>query len=535
MDNMNYVFLEGGTGVRVGLAVCHLADCKAYASKGKAEGWNMVYETMDAGAEEIGEILKLLSDNEQLDFCDPSINFAFLKMAERVKKKLQEEGDFCLEKVAPEWFKNELLLTKEELQRDLLGGYYRDLVIGSIASALAMDCAMETQEDKKAGFQAIVDAVVASNNRYEVRVAFAGSGIGGEGRTNLCMHPAMLKKLCIESVIKELHMQYNDAETYVEKNLKIAVIMLGGAFRFPAIEGLDQDVAGLVAGTLRNYPKDSADAVNLFYLLEHDCMPVQAEFPSDSGLQFKHAHAIELVAVAMIENFFNRTTEEVEKRCPVIPHYSLPGNSRTNWENLGLPDSYRMAMSARLRFDAALFYWVRPQLILSSKERNAGKIYDSEILSKMFGGKTGKRLESAIADIGFDVDSKMITPLSVLLDKETRWLSYLRDVCLTGKNWETGAMPAESFGTSLFPVDQIDKLLEHTHIRYVGGMTGYKLDALTDCPESNRYHTGMTLDRIRSQITYTNHGTPRDFKEIMGGLYEMCSKVKEKKYGIFGK
>ena len=42
MDNMNYVFLEGGTGVRVGLAVCHLADCKAYASKGKAEGWNMV-------------------------------------------------------------------------------------------------------------------------------------------------------------------------------------------------------------------------------------------------------------------------------------------------------------------------------------------------------------------------------------------------------------------------------------------------------------------------------------------------------------
>ncbi|MCA5960044.1 hypothetical protein LC724_05335 [Blautia sp. RD014234] len=122
MDNMNYVFLEGGTGVRVGLAVCHLADCKAYASKGKAEGWNMVYETMDAGAEEIGEILKLLSDDEQLDFCDPSINFAFLKMAERVKKKLQEEGDFCLEKVAPEWFKNELLLTKEELQRDLLGG-----------------------------------------------------------------------------------------------------------------------------------------------------------------------------------------------------------------------------------------------------------------------------------------------------------------------------------------------------------------------------------------------------------------------------
>ena len=41
MDNMNYVFLEGGTGVRVGLAVCHLADCKAYASKGKAEGWNI--------------------------------------------------------------------------------------------------------------------------------------------------------------------------------------------------------------------------------------------------------------------------------------------------------------------------------------------------------------------------------------------------------------------------------------------------------------------------------------------------------------
>ena len=135
---------------------------------------------------------------------------------------------------------------------------------------------------------------------------------------------------------EELHLSLEQAEAYVEQNLKIAVVMVGSVFRFPASEELDQDVAGLVAGTMRNYPEDASRAVNLFYILEPDCCPVQAEQPSLSGCQFKHAHAIELVAAAAIEDFFSRDRERVSKRsCPVYPHYSMPGRGLTNWANLG--------------------------------------------------------------------------------------------------------------------------------------------------------------------------------------------------------
>lgn len=44
------------------------------------------------------------------------------------------------EKIAPKWYRNGLLLTEEQLERDLLGGYYRDLTLGSVVSSAAMQC-----------------------------------------------------------------------------------------------------------------------------------------------------------------------------------------------------------------------------------------------------------------------------------------------------------------------------------------------------------------------------------------------------------
>ena len=333
---------------------------------------------MDAGAEEIEQLQKLVRLDSESEFCDPHYSFHFCRLAEKVKEKLARDNTMSLKKIAPAWYRNGLLLTEEQLERDLLGGYYRDLTLGSVVSSAAMQCALETEEDRNAGFRAIADSVVASNNTYETRVVMVGSGIGGEGRTNLCTHPAMLRKLCVERVMEDLRMEQEQAKAYVEQNLKIAVIMTGSAFRFPAMNGLDQDVAGLVAGTLRNFPEDSAEAVNLFYLLEHDQCPVQATKASDSREQYKHAHAIELVAVAAMEDFFSLSTEHASKKhCPVIPHYSRPGNALTNWENLGLPEEYRQYLSARLRFDAALFYWLRPQLIQAPEENDPDKIYET--------------------------------------------------------------------------------------------------------------------------------------------------------------
>lgn len=560
MLNHNYVMAEGGTGVRALLAAHMYLSAKAYAAgeNGTTENWKFIYETMDAGAEEIEQLQKLVRLDSESEFCDPHYSFHFCRLAEKVKEKLARDNTMSLKKIAPAWYRNGLLLTEEQLERDLLGGYYRDLTLGSVVSSAAMQCALETEEDRNAGFRAIADSVVASNNTYETRVVMVGSGIGGEGRTNLCTHPAMLRKLCVERVMEDLRMEQEQAKAYVEQNLKIAVIMTGSAFRFPAMNGLDQDVAGLVAGTLSNFPEDSAEAVNLFYLLEHDQCPVQATKASDSREQYKHAHAIELVAVAAMEDFFSLSTEHVSKKhCPVIPHYSRPGNALTNWENLGLPEEYRQYLSARLRFDAALFYWLRPQLIQAPEENDPDKIYEAEFLARMFKGKTPRKVKEAVLNSSVDLEEEIRKPLKALLAKETMFLEYLGEISLTGKNWETDSTPA--YGSTLFDTERIEEMIgkkigkkaekkdeekieKKVDIREHGGMTGFQFDELTMCPadrrteqrEENIYNTGLTMDELRKQVKYFEHGNPRPFQDILRDIYEICSERKERRhYGIF--
>ena len=560
MLNHNYVMAEGGTGVRALLAAHMYLSAKAYAAgeNGRTENWKFIYETMDAGAEEIEQLQKLVRLDSESEFCDPHYSFHFCRLAEKVKEKLARDNTMSLKKIAPAWYRNGLLLTEEQLERDLLGGYYRDLTLGSVVSSAAMQCALETEEDRNAGFRAIADSVVASNNTYETRVVMVGSGIGGEGRTNLCTHPAMLRKLCVERVMEDLRMEQEQAKAYVEQNLKIAVIMTGSAFRFPAMNGLDQDVAGLVAGTLRNFPEDSAEAVNLFYLLEHDQCPVQATKASDSREQYKHAHAIELVAVAAMEDFFGLGTKHASKKhCPVIPHYSRPGNALTNWENLGLPEEYRQYLSARLRFDAALFYWLRPQLILEPEEKNSDKIYEAEILARMFRKKTSRQVKEAVLSSGMDLEEEIVEPLKALLAKETMFLEYLGEISLTGKNWETDSTSA--YGSTLFDTERIEemtgkeigkkaeekdeeKIEKKADISEHGGMKGFQFDELTMCPvdrrtgqrEENIYNTRLTMDELRKQVKYFEHGNPRPFQDILRDIYEICSERKERRhYGIF--
>lgn len=530
-----YIFGEGGSGLRVLLAIYMILSSIAYGKTGVDEGWKMFAQVMDLGAAEISKLRKLLEADKVINFRAPHCSFTLLRLAEKVKIWLQKadkngNGKMTAGNAAPDWFREELILTREQLERDITGGYYGDLVLGSMISPIAMECARETEEDKNSGFQAIAEDVAASNNTYEVRVAFVGSGWGGEGRQNLCIRPALLRRLCVSWVTEKLQLQPEQAEEYVERNLKIAVVMFGNAFHFPVEESLSQNTAGLVAGTLRNYPAAAAEAVNLFYLLEHDCSPVQAEEPLAYGDQKKHAHAIELVAVAAVDNFFRRDTI-TQKQCPVIPHYSLPGRQQTNWDNLGLPGEYRRALSARLRFDAALFYWVRPQLLVSDDERNAGKLYESEILGRMYQAKTPEKVEEAVEASGLDLDRDIIQPLKALIMKETAFLEYLRDISLTGKNWKTGAEPPAGCGADLFEVSRIEHMLNFGDIRDYGGMREFQLDELTVCPKSkeNMYHTKLTMSKVRDRVKYRSGGRPAAFSEILGEIYEICSDERRRK------
>ena len=66
MLNHNYVMAEGGTGVRALLAAHMYLSAKAYAAgeNGRTENWKFIYETMDAGAEEIEQLQKLVQSHK---------------------------------------------------------------------------------------------------------------------------------------------------------------------------------------------------------------------------------------------------------------------------------------------------------------------------------------------------------------------------------------------------------------------------------------------------------------------------------------
>jgi len=247
-----------------------------------------------------------------------------------------------------------------------------------------------------------------------------------------------------------------------------------------------------------------------------------------------------------MEDFFSLSTEHASKKhCPVIPHYSRPGNALTNWENLGLPEEYRQYLSARLRFDAALFYWLRPQLIQAPEENDPDKIYEAEFLARMFKVKTPRKVKEAVLNSSVDLEEEIRKPLKALLAKETMFLEYLGEISLTGKNWETDSTPA--YGSTLFNTERIEEMIgkeigKKADIRERGGMTGFQFDELTMCPadrrteqrEENIYNTRLTMDELRKQVKYFEHGNPRPFQDILRDIYEICSERKERRhYGIF--
>ena len=534
MDIKRHVFLCGGTGEECGEGIILCRESIALG-RGESHQLSIVYETMDEGGGALGRIRKLTEDTFPIPSRDPHTEFGYVEVADKVKLKLQESrrtGDIKLRDVLPEDYEERTLLKNWTLDIILSQGTYGDMKAATLLCDLALQAAEGSDADKNMGFEAVEEEVVNSNRKYQVRVVFIGSAHGGEGRTNLSRHPIILREKCVKAVHERLNLDSKQAQEYVENVLKIAVIMVGSVFRFPRIDGLSQDVAGLVAGTLQNYPKDAIESLDAFYLLEHDNMPVQAAQPSYGNEQHKHAHAIELVAFEAMENFFKRTSEELQQLrrnndrrllTVIIPHYSLPGNLKTDWNSLKIPHEHRIALASRLRFDAMLLLWLRPQFLPDTE-----KLFESEFLCKMNGASRSYQLRRKTTPEVLKKD--VIDPFNALLERERIFLSWLRDISLTGRDWERGQDPDDTISADLFPVKEIEKLLADDPcseiMRYAGirnYMREYDLDRLSKCAGTNPYGSGRTPDYIRSRITFRKNGTPVPFIEIMEQLYDLCA------------
>ncbi len=525
---MKYVFLCGGTAGMVSLSSILTREVLAMYHKKNKDYVNYYYPTMDAGGPDLTKILNLMDADAELRFWDPKTRFAYVPLANQVWGQGNNSNKLTLKSIVDPWYSDNTLLTDEPLEFELDNGFGRNLILGAFLFSKAAEVTVKTDEDKETGITSIVDSVVNANGNYEVRVVFCGSITGGEGRTNLSLYPAVLRRKCVAQVMKDRNLQKDLAEEYVSTVLKIGVIMIGAAFRYPRLDGLDQDVSGLAAGTLRNYPKEDAAATDAFYLLEHDYMPVMADKASYGMDQFKHNHAIELVAYSMMEDFFSKTQKELDDlrnnkndptdKAVITSNYSLPGNIKTNWANLALPQDIRIGLENRLRFDAMLIYWLYPQLLVN---QNPEALFDTEFACKMYGFKNPKKFRKEVARS--ELEDEIVNPFRTLFEREMIFLRWLRDIALTGRNWEQNVNADGAIQADLFPVDEIESLIALDSINQHGRMSGFNLDRLTKTEDGNSCYTNKTIDKVRSDLVYKNNGKRCSFMEIMDNLYDICA------------
>ena len=535
MNNKHHVFLCGGTGEECGLGIMLSRESISLLQKGGSHQLYMMYQTMDDGGKALGKMRQLSKASFPLPNRNPHTEFGCVEVADKIRlllTDLMQSGDVRFRDVVTPKYRDRALFKNQTLNIILSQGTYGDMKASSLLCDLAMEAARGSDADRKMGFEAVTDEVINANRRHEVRVVFIGSAHGGEGRTNLSRHPVILREQCIKAVQEKLGLQPEAAVDYVSDVLKIAVIMVGAAFRFPKLDRLNQDVAGLVAGTLQNYPQDAIEALDAFYLLENDNMPVQATKASYGNDQHKHAHAIELVAYEAMEDFFRLSSEELEAMrrnndrrllMATIPHYALPGNGKADWNNLRLTEEHRIALAGRLRFDAMLVLWLRPQLLPD----HADKIFESDFLCKLYGAKKASALRRMVTKS--ELEKSVIGPFRELLEREELFLRWLRDISLTGRDWERRQDPDDSILADLFPTKEISLLLQENppaDINELGGMRKYDLDRLTACGEGNPYSSRLKPDWIRTHLTFQKNGVPVVFTELMEQLYDLCANAR---------
>ncbi len=524
-----YAKLNGGSAEAIGETIIQVTDTLALKQE-PVLPLNLIYETTDAGGEFLGNILRLMEMNRKLNFRSPQIQFAFLNLSERIrsaKKTTGKESALTIGSCLPEWYRDGSIIPDDCLKFDLSNGLNRNQPSASLLSDQLIECTLSAPASHH-GTRALIEEVVNASESTEHMLAEPGNGFGGEGRNNVCEHPDVLKRCCIDEVKEKRHLTEEDAARHVENVLKTAVIMIGPAYQFPENKGQDQDIRGIVKNTLKYYPRESAKALDAFYYLDHDEMPVLAEKASTGGAQFKHHHAIEIVAFLMMQNFFHKTDTELQIKGPIIPHYSLPGNYETNWNNLRLPDTWMLAFGWRLRFDAAVCLLLSPQLLRPVLENKPEDLYSSEFLIRLYGVKNSRQLKKRVS---YDtLNREVLEPFRLLYNREIMFLRWLRDICLTGKDWRNPVITASDLQRkNLFPVDKITHLIDGTSVSQLNGLSGFQLDSLTACDEGNLFQTGLTLDYLRTHLKYTEGKKPRAFTDIMGDLYDLCAPTGKEK------
>ena len=394
---------------------------------------------------------------------------------------------------------------------EITHGYCSNQAAGATVAPQAFEKAIE-DETAKNGLNKIIEQVINSNGTQAIHVILCGaSGCGAEGRLHTNILPGYLSRKCARKLVGAGRMSEKETEQHVLDHLLFDVIMHGSYFRFPALEK-DKDVKRLTRETLSNFDPASAEHIHTFGLIEHDLTCVLAEKPSEYGNQYRHAHAAELAAYDMTEKFIQNPNTE---KCCVLPHYAAAG-PRTNWSTLGVSDEMRRMIISFIRFYAVLEYFLKPQLgtcIADIKEHN---LYNARIMALVY-KKFGNSLKSFRTRD--DLEKEILIPFWTMYRRAREIIRWIYEISLTGKDWETGDTTLAEEYTTLFNVEELDRLLNSSEP--LPRIDQFDLDSLSECKEGNPASTGLTPDNVILRLNPSIPSNQYTFIDIMMEIYRI--------------
>lgn len=513
----HYIIYIGGTSVRQAIANTHLRFMEQlYGNGSGVVPVHTIVPAMDQSNPDINLLEKIFKDEKTILGTDQYISIIRLydyigqpQDDSRQDRKVRTDSRFG--EFDHPILNNHLYLPSAVDDLEITHGYCSNQAAGAIVAPQAFEKAVE-DDTVKNGLNKIIEQVVNSNGNQVIHVVLCGaSGWGAEGRTHTNILPEYLFRKCVGKLVGAGRMSEKEAEQHVLDHLLFDVIMHGSYFRFPALDK-DKDVKRLTRETLVNFDLSSAEHIHAFGLIEHDLTCVLAEKPSEYGNQYRHAHAGELAAFDMTEKFIQDPNTE---KCCVLPHYAAAG-PQTNWSTLGVSDEMRRMIISFIRFYAVLEYFLKPQLgtcIADIKEKD---LYNTRFMARVYKNYGNDLKSFRTRD---DLEKEILTPFWTMYRRAREIVRWIYEISLTGKDWETCDTTLAEEYTSLFNVEELDRLLNFS--KPLPRIDQFNLDSLSECKEGNPASTGLTPDNVILRLNPSIPGDQYTFMDIMMEIYRI--------------
>lgn len=513
----HYIIYIGGTSVRQAIANTHLRFMEQLYENGSGVvPVHTIVPAMDQANPDINSLEKIFEDEKTILGTDQYISIIRLydyigKPQDDPRQSRKARTDSRFGEFDHPILQDHLYLPSSVDNLEITHGYCSNQAAGAIVAPQAFEKAVE-DETIKNGLNKIIEQVINSNGNQVIHVILCGaSGWGAEGRTHTNILPEYLFRKCVGKLVDAGRMSEKEAEQHVQDHLLFDVIMHGSYFRFPSLEK-DKDVKRLTRETLVNFDPSSAEHIHAFGLIEHDLTCVLAEKPSEYGNQYRHAHAAELAAYDMTEKFIQDPSTE---KCCVLPHYATAG-PRTNWSTLGVSNEMRRMIISFIRFYAVLEYFLKPQLGTSIADIKEQNLYNTRIMALVY-KKFGNSLKSIRTRD--DLEKEILIPFWTMYRRAREIILWIYDISSTGKDYVTGDTTLAKEYTSLFNVEELDRLLNSSNP--LPRIDQFNLDSLSECQEGNPASTDLTPDRVILRLSPSIPSDQYTFIDIMMQIYEI--------------